>query len=44
LFERRKDAMISRTAFLKRVVRYALIAFIIDAGSLAIGVMGYHVF
>jgi len=44
LFERRKDAMISRWAFLKRVALYALIAFLIDGGSLVIGVVGYHVF
>jgi hypothetical protein len=43
MFERRKDPLISREAFLKRVVRYALIAFAIDAGSLAVGVIGYHV-
>ena len=42
MFERRKDPLISRQAFLKRVVRYALIAFAIDAGSLLIGVIGYH--
>lgn len=44
MFEHRKDRLISREAFLKRVVRYALIAFAIDAGSLAVGVIGYHVF
>lgn len=44
MFEHRKDPLISRAAFLKRVVRYALIAFAIDAGSLAVGVIGYHVF
>ena len=43
MFERRKDPLISRGAFLKRVVRYALIAVAIDAGSLAVGVVGYHV-
>lgn len=43
MFERRKDPLILRKAFLKRVVRYALLAFAIDAGSLAVGVIGYHV-
>ncbi|MGA8856473.1 MAG: hypothetical protein WB643_04820 [Candidatus Bathyarchaeia archaeon] len=43
MFERRKDPLISRVAFLKRVVRYALIAVAIDAGSLAVGVIGYHI-
>ena len=44
MFERRKEAMISRGAFLRRVVRYAFIASLIDGGSLALGVVGYHVF
>jgi hypothetical protein len=42
MFERRKDPLISRAAFFKRMVRFALIAFAIDAGSLIIGVIGYH--
>jgi hypothetical protein len=42
LFERRKEALISRRAFFRRVIRYALLAALIDVGSLALGVFGYH--
>lgn len=42
MFEDRKDPLISRAAFLKRLARFALIAVAIDAGSLLIGVIGYH--
>jgi len=44
LFERRKDATISGGLFLKRVLRCALIALMIDVGSLATGVIWYHLF
>lgn len=43
MFERRKDPMLPRAAFLRRVARHVIIALGIDAGSLAIGVVGYHV-
>jgi hypothetical protein len=42
MFERRKEPLISRKAFFKRMVRFVLIALAIDAGSLFIGVIGYH--
>ena len=42
MFERRNEPMISRVAFLRRMLVYAAIALAIDAGSLAVGVVGYH--
>lgn len=44
MFEHRREPVLSRAAFLRRIVRYAFIAFVIDAGSLAIGMIGYHAF
>lgn len=44
MFERRTEPLIARSKFLKRMVRYMSIAFAIDAGSLAIGILGYHYF
>lgn len=43
MFERRKDPLLPRAAFLRRLARHGLIAFGIDAGSLALGIVGYHV-
>lgn len=42
MFERRNEPLISRSAFLRRMLVYAGLAFLIDAGSLAVGVAGYH--
>ncbi len=42
MFEHRKEPLLPRSQFLKRMARYVSIAFAIDAGSLAIGVLGYH--
>ncbi len=44
VFERRKEPLLTRAAFMRRVARYAAIAIGIDLGSLTIGVLGYHVF
>lgn len=44
VFERHREPLLTRAAFLRRVARYAAIAIGIDLGSLAIGVLGYHVF
>lgn len=44
MFEKRKEPLLARNAFFKRVLRYAAIAIAIDAGSLAIGVLGYRLF
>jgi hypothetical protein len=43
LFERRHEPLLSRAAFLRRLARHVIIALGILAGSLAIGVIGYHV-
>lgn len=42
MFEHRKDPLLSRNAFLKRMAVYAAIGLLIDVGSLAVGVSGYH--
>ncbi|MFA5393476.1 MAG: hypothetical protein WC081_05075 [Candidatus Ratteibacteria bacterium] len=44
MFEHRHEPLLSRAAFLQRLVLYAGIAFIIIFCSLAMGVVGYHVF
>jgi hypothetical protein len=41
-FERRKQPLLSRRAFLRRMVRFAAVALALVAGALAIGVLGYH--
>jgi hypothetical protein len=43
MFERRHEPLLPKSVFLRRVCLHVLIAFGIDAGSLAIGVVGYHV-
>ena len=42
MFERRDEPLLPKSAFLRRVARYAIIALVIDLGSLAIGMVGYH--
>lgn len=42
MFEHRKEPLLPRSAFLRRLVRYTIIALGIDLGSLAIGMLGYH--
>ena len=44
MFERYNEPLLSKTAFLRRQLLYLIIALGIDTGSLAIGVIGYHVF
>ena len=44
VFEHRHEPLLARAAFAARVVRHAGIAAGIVVGSLAIGVVGYHVF
>jgi len=44
MFEHYSEPLLSKTAFLRRQLLYLIIALGIDAGSLAIGVIGYHVF
>lgn len=40
--EHRNEPLLTRSAFLRRLTRYAIIAFGIDLGSLVIGIFGYH--
>jgi len=42
MFEHRHEPLLHRGAFLKRMVRFIGIAFGIVLGSLALGVLGYH--
>ncbi len=44
MFEHRKEPLLPRSQFLRRMARYLGLALGIDAGSLAIGVLGYHFF
>jgi hypothetical protein len=41
-FERRHDRVLPRPLFLRRMARWSLVAGIVLAGSLALGVFGYH--
>ena len=42
MFEHRKEPLLPKSAFLRRLARYAIIALGIDLSSLVIGVLGYH--
>ncbi|MEW5700663.1 MAG: hypothetical protein AB1792_00305 [Candidatus Zixiibacteriota bacterium] len=42
MFEHRHEPLLARTAFAARLVRHALMATGMIAGSLGIGVVGYH--
>ena len=42
MFEHKSKPLLSRAAFIRRLVRHAGIACIIVAAALAIGVLGYH--
>ncbi|MGC1375007.1 MAG: hypothetical protein WA821_02220 [Anaerolineales bacterium] len=44
MFEHYRQPLLSHSAFLRRQVRHTAIAFGIVLGSLAIGILGYHVF
>ena len=44
MFERRHEPLISRAAFLRRMVKYALLASGFIVVSLVIGIAGYHFF
>lgn len=41
-FERRRDALLSRAAFFRRLGRHLALASVIVGASLGIGVLGYH--
>ncbi len=42
LYERRRDRLLPRAAFLSRLCRHVLVALALIAGSLGWGVLGYH--
>jgi len=42
MYERRNHPLLSRAKFARRVARHALIALVVIAIALGIGVMGYH--
>lgn len=44
MFEHRREPLLARDAFARRVVRYALLSALLVAAALSIGVVGYHVF
>jgi hypothetical protein len=44
MYERHNQPLISRKAFLKRLLTHSLLAFGLLALSLGIGVLGYHLF
>jgi hypothetical protein len=42
MYEHRKEPLLSRSAFLKRLASHAGVAFGVVLGSLGIGILGYH--
>ena len=44
MFEHRNEPLISRRAFVFRMVRFGLLALGLIAGSLFLGILGYHFF
>ena len=42
MYEQRTERLLSRVAFLRRLSRHAGVALALVAGSLSIGVLGYH--
>jgi ABC-type phosphate transport system permease subunit len=44
MFEHHRQPVLSRTAYLRRQIRFAALALSLVGGSLVIGVLGYHVF
>ncbi len=43
-FEHRREPLLPRRAFIKRVIKFALIALALVLGSLMIGMIGYYAF
>ena len=43
VFEHRKEPLVSRRAFLRRLAGFAAFALLLILGALAVGVLGYHV-
>ncbi len=44
MYEHRNQPLVPRAVFLRRLVGHVLVAFGVVFGSLAIGVLGYHIF
>ena len=44
MYERRKHPFLSAARFAKRVIRHFILAFLVLAAGLGIGVLGYHSF
>jgi hypothetical protein len=42
MFEHRDEPLLPKSAFMRRLARYAIVAFGIDLVSLVIGMLGYH--
>src|SRR6059058_6036963 len=42
MYERRKEPLLSAARFAKRVIRHFILAFLVLAAGLGIGVLGYH--
>ena len=42
MYERRKQPLLSAARFTKRVIRHFILAFLVLAAGLGIGVLGYH--
>lgn len=42
MYEQRTERLLSRVAFLRRLSRHAGVALALVAGSLSIGILGYH--
>ncbi len=42
MYERRKQPLLSAARFAKRVIRHFILAFLVLAAGLGIGVLGYH--
>ena len=44
MFEHRREPLLPRPEFMRRLLRHGLLAGLVVAAALAIGVVGYHVF
>jgi hypothetical protein len=44
MFEHRRQPLVSRSEYLRRVGRFAIVSFVMVAGALLIGILGYHGF
>jgi hypothetical protein len=42
MYEHRNDPLLGRAKFLQRIARHSLLALVVVAGALGIGIVGYH--